>query len=416
MKIGETLTPQRRDALADGGPHVVMLVRNPYSHDTRVEKEAATLRDAGYRVTVVADSAPGLPEGEDREGAAVLRVGRRGLRVPGLSFAIEQWHLSRVLSAQGPAVLHAHDSNALLPVLIASRMRKVPFVYDAHDLWLHRPRRQRSRLYHAVQNAYYRLIERIAIPRARATLTVSPPMLRHLERRYRLSRVELVPNYPDHTPPDRRLELRALPELAAAPSRAPLVLYLGGLMGGRGLEQLVRAMASVPDAHLVLLGGGHLTEPLLREAERSGVRARVHLVPPVPSESVVAYASSADVGVSPIVPSCLNYRYSLPNKLFQYMAAGIPVVASDFEQVREVVVGSGAGRVVDTREPEAIARAINEILADPEAARAMGARGRAAVEERYNWSVSAAALVDVYRGIVSVPLAGPSSPMVDGDD
>ena len=123
-------------------------------------------------------------------------------------------------------------------------------------------------------------------------------------------------------------------------------------------------------------------------------------------ELVEAYASSADVGVSPIVPSCLNYRYSLPNKLFQYMAAGIPVVASDFRQVREVVEGSGCGVVVDTTRPEAIAWAIVRILGDPDQASAMGARGRAAVVDRYNWEASAKVLNEVYAGLTDQPKVG----------
>ncbi|HEU4864490.1 MAG TPA: glycosyltransferase, partial [Candidatus Limnocylindria bacterium] len=89
------------------------------------------------------------------------------------------------------------------------------------------------------------------------------------------------------------------------------------------------------------------------------------------------------------------------NKLFQYMAAGLPVVASDFPQVREVVVGAGCGVVVDTRRPAEIARGINALLADPESARAMGERGRRAVEERFNWATSARALLDVYRRLIS---------------
>jgi glycosyltransferase involved in cell wall biosynthesis len=129
------------------------------------------------------------------------------------------------------------------------------------------------------------------------------------------------------------------------------------------------------------------------------VAGRVHVVPPVPPGDLVDVAASAHVGVSPIVPSCLNYRYSLPNKLFQYMAAGVPVVASDFPQVREIVEGAGCGLVVDTRHPAEIAGAIDRILADPEAARAMGERGRRAVEERFNWSTAARALIDVYARV-----------------
>ncbi|HET8777902.1 MAG TPA: glycosyltransferase, partial [Candidatus Limnocylindria bacterium] len=140
---------------------------------------------------------------------------------------------------------------------------------------------------------------------------------------------------------------------------------------------------------------------LRRRATAKGSGERVHVLPPVASSEVIDVAASADIGVSPIVPSCLNYRYSLPNKLFQYMAAGLPVVASDFPQVREVVEGAGCGVVVDTRRPAEIARAINDVLADPDEARAMGERGRRAVQERFNWATSAQALLDVYRRLVT---------------
>lgn len=381
--------------------HVAMLVRNPYTHDSRVEKEAATLRDAGYRVTVVADAAPGLPEREERDGTAVRRMARHGPRIPGVSFLLHEWELGRTLTELRPDLLHAHDSNALLPVGIAARRLRRPYVYDAHDLWLHRPRRQRSRLYHTLQNAFFGIIERLFVPRAAVTFTVSAPIARHLEQRYRLARVELVPNYPERPAAAVRREIRALPGPGNVPVGAPIILYLGGLMGGRGIEYLVRSMAGVPEAHLVLLGSGHQGPDLVAEARRTGVAERVHVLPPVPPEEVVDYASSATIGVSPIVPSCLNYEYSLPNKLFQYMAAGIPVVASDFPQVREVVVGSAAGLVVDTQRPESIAGALNELLGDRGAAMAMGERGRKATEERYNWSTSAAALLSAYGRMVS---------------
>lgn len=380
---------------------VAMLVRNPYTHDSRVEKEAATLRDAGYQVMIVADPAPGHSEQEERAGIPVRRIPRREPRIPGLSYLLYEWRLAVVLSRMRPDIVHAHDSNALLPVALAARRLRRPFVYDAHDLWLHRPRRQRSRLYHALQNGYYGLIERAIVPRAAAVITVSQPIAHHLERAYGIDAVDLVPNFPERLIGVDRREIRSLPGMRDVPATAPLVLYLGGLMGGRGIEYLVRAMTSVPGAHLVLLGSGHLAGELANEARAIGVADRVHVLQPVPSDEVVAYAASATVGVSPIVDSCLNYRYSLPNKLFQYMAARLPVVASDFPQVREVVVGTGAGLVTDTRSPERIASALSGLLANPDEARAMGDRGRAAVEARYNWSTSADALLAVYERVAA---------------
>jgi glycosyltransferase involved in cell wall biosynthesis len=373
-----------------------MLVRNQFTHDSRVEKEARTLIAAGYRVTVVADAGVGLPSRERRDGIDVRRVGRRLGDVPGLRFLVHEARLARALRALRPDILHAHDSNALIAVGWAARSLGVPFVYDAHDLWLGRPRRERSRLYFALNQLLYRVVERVLVPRAAATLTVSEPIARHLRRRYRLLRVHLVPNYPEPDSGAERGDLRSLVGGGSIGNRGAVVLYLGGLMAGRGLEGLVDAIGLARSSDLVLLGDGPLAADLLRRAAASGAADRVHLLAPVAPELVTAYAASADVGVSPIVPSSLNYRYSLPNKLFQYMAAGLPVVASDLPQVREVVDGARCGLVVDTTRPSEIAAAIERLAADPDEARAMGRRGRAAVEQRFNWSVAGAVLVRAY--------------------
>ena len=380
-------------------PHVAMLLRNPYTHDSRVEKEAATLRDAGYSVTIVADAAPGLPEREERDGARIIRIPRRLGRVPGLRFALHDRTLAGVLASLRPDILHAHDSNALLPVGLAARRIHRPFVYDAHELWLHRPRRGHARVYHEGSRAFYAGLQRWLVPRAAAVFTVSEPIAAHLARVYRRTDVTLVPNYPVLA---KRPTPAALRELvgAALPSDAPIVLHLGGMMAGRGLEQLVLALRGVPGAHLVLLGGGDAA-PARSVAAGAGVGMRLHVVPPVPPSQVEAHAAAADVGVVTTQPIGLNNRYSLPNKLFQYMAAGLPVLATDFPQIREVVVGSGAGLVADTRSPERIADALSSLLADRDAAREMGERGRAAVEARYNWSTSAAALLGAYERVAA---------------
>ena len=319
---------------------------------------------------------------------------RSGPSIPGLRFLLHEWRLARRLASLRPSVLHAHDSNALVSVALAASWRRIPFVYDAHDLWLGRPRRERSRLYFALSQAWYRFVQRLMIPRAAAVLTVSPPIVGHLRRHYHLGDVHLVANYPDAGGPVERRELRDLPGGEAIDPDLPVVLYLGGLMDARGIDGLIEAMADVPGAQLVTLGEGPALDELRALAADAG--ARVTFLPPVPPALVNSYAASASVGVSPYVPEGLNNRYSLPNKLFHYMAAGIPVVASDFPQVREIVRGSRAGVTVDTTRPGSIARGIREVLADPTEAAAMGARGRAAVEETYNWGASAAVLRAVY--------------------
>ncbi len=381
------------------GPRVTMLVRNPYTHDSRVEREAASLTGAGYRVTVVAEARPGLPSRERRDGVTVIRVPRPPVRIPGLRFAAYLLRLDSILARTRPDILHAHDTDALQSVGPAAGRLGVPFVYDAHELWLELGPRGHSPSYYRVSRAYYAAIERRYVPRAAGVIVANPPVAPELARRYGRADVRVVANYPTEVGPVERRELRDLPGGRDIPREAPVVLYAGGLVIERGIEQLVEAMTMVPSAHLAFLGGGSLEPELHALVDRLGLADRTHFLGMVPTDQVVAYCASATVGMLTTEPVSVNNVLALPNKIFQYMAAGIPVIASDYPQIREVLESSGAGRVMDPTQPAAIADAINAVLADPAAAREAGARGAEAVRDRYNWSVSEETLLDVYGSL-----------------
>ena len=379
---------------------VTMLVRNPFTNDTRVEREARTLTAAGYRVTVVADGAPGLPTTEERDGVTVKRIARRGPRLPGLRFVTHVWRLRRAVEGTRPDIVHAHDADALQSAGPAAARLRVPLVYDSHELWLGRTARGRSRLYDWLNRAWYGLVERRYARRAALVIVANPGVAPELERRYGIRGVRHVANYPVEAEPVPARDLRSLPDAAAIPAEAPIILYLGAVMAHRGDEEIVRALADVGGAHLVCLGAaGPHVGAIRTEIQRLGLEGRVHLLPPVPSQEVVPFAGSAAIGVSLVQPASLSYRLALPNKLFQYMAAGLPVVASDFPDVRSVVEGSGAGVVVDPTDVDAVARALRELLGDPSRARAMGDAGRRAVRERFNWAEAAAELLRGYGAL-----------------
>lgn len=386
---------------------VTMLVRNPFTNDSRVEREARSLTRAGYSVTVVAEARPGLAEFEVRAMAHVKRIRRRGPNVPGLRFVLYRELLRRAVEQTRPQILHAHDADALQSVGPAAGRLRVPFLYDSHELWLARSRRGRSWLYDRLAVLYWWLIERRYVPRAAAVIVANPPVAPELTRRYGVE-VVAVPNYPEKSRDRVHREIRSLPGGDRVPGAAPIILYLGGIMPDRGIEQVLHALSKLPSGHFVCLGSGpdDFRASLNREARERGVVDRFHLLPAVPPEEVVAYSRSATVGVSVVQPYPLSYRLALPNKVFQYMAAGVPVVASDFPHLREVVEGSEAGNVVDPTDPEAIANALRRYLSDPAAARAAGARGRLAVEERYHWDVAAQALLDRYQSIRPAEVVG----------
>jgi glycosyltransferase involved in cell wall biosynthesis len=378
-----------------------MLVRNAFTHDTRVEREAATLRDAGYAVTVVAEAGPGLASREDRGGIRVIRVPNRGPRVPGLRFVAHVLRLAVAVNRTQPEILHAHDTDALQSVGLVALARGIPYVYDAHELWLDLGARGRSAIYGWAARLYFGLVERVFVPRAAAVLVANPPEGPELARRYHLREVLSVPNYPadalERDEPDRG-DLRTLPGGEGIPADAPLVMYVGGLARERGIEQLVAAMTEVPSARLVFLGAAGGLEPEVRRlVAELGIADRAHFIPPVPSGDVVRYTASGTVGVLATQPTCLNNVLALPNKIFQYMAAGIPTVAPDYPHLRELLEGDSAGVVVDVTRPSELAAAIRGYLHDPDRARRDGASARRAVQERYRWTMAATRLLDAYR-------------------
>src|SRR5262249_25274773 len=165
------------------------------------------------------------------------------------------------------------------------------------------------------------------------------------------------------------------------------VAYIGGLSRARGIPQLVRAIAEVdiPDAVLVLAGPLHPHEPdLLAELEALPGWSRVRYEGELPRARLADVLGGVRAGLVVFQPVPSHFVV-LPNQPFEYMAGAIPVIASDFRLWRSMVEPAGAGVLVDPTSPAAIAVAVTSVLRDPEAAAAMGKRGRAASEQDYNW-------------------------------
>ncbi len=184
------------------------------------------------------------------------------------------------------------------------------------------------------------------------------------------------------------------------------MLYHGGLTVHRGVEQLMEAMLAgfLEDVHLVLMGFGEKRGEYESAARSARWRGRVHVLDPVPPSLLLPWVASADVGLMPNPGLTLNDRFSSPNKLFECLATGTPVVASDFPTMRRIVIdnpGGPLGAVCDPTSAFAIADAIRSIVRlDAVDMDALRARCLRAAAERWNWEQEAKALLSVYSEIV----------------
>ncbi|SEE98202.1 glycosyltransferase [Ruania alba] len=297
--------------------------------------------------------------------------------------------------AFSPDVIHANDGNTLYPAMRIARHTGARILYDAHELWRHRNVRHRPLARHVDH-----LVERVGIRRAAAVITVSPSIAEWLRRTYRLRREPaLVRNIPAAAPvPDRAHGL--LRERAGLGPESPVIAYGGRITSSRGIEETIDALTHLPGAHLVLLGYGEedYLAVVRRRALTAGVADRVHLIGAVPSNEVATALADADLSVVYVRPTCLSYAYSLPNKLFEAIHAGLPIVAADLPDTKAVVLEHGVGEIfaVDGG-PDQMAAAMQRVLADPAAYRRAAREAATAL----TWEGEAAVLLAEYRRILS---------------
>ncbi|MGD8149783.1 glycosyltransferase [Ornithinimicrobium sp. Y1694] len=311
---------------------------------------------------------------------------------------LASWWLGAVREARAlrPDVVHSNDANALVPALLTTVGTGGKVIYDSHELWRHRNILRRNRWLAPYVEA---AIESVGIRLSAGVITVSPSIAEWLRRTYALP---TLPTLVRNIPTSRGLPDPAqgrLRELAGLGAQDRVVSYVGGITTGRGLEETVDALALLPaDTHLVLLGYGdqRYIDGLLARAAAAGVGERVHLAGAVPSAEVPQALADADVAVVFVRPICLSYEFSLPNKLFESIHAGLPIVAADLPDTAEVVRRYGVGQVFDATTPEDLADAIRQVLADPEAYREAS---RAAAAE-LTWEHEAGQLVDLYARVL----------------
>ena len=311
-----------------------------------------------------------------------------------LDFYLRCLKLKEIRLAQA---FHAHDLNTLPVAWLASRLWQGYLVYDSHELYT-----EISSLNRFSKQAY-RLLERLLIGRADKVITVNQSIARILEQRYRIALPSVVMNCPESK---GRVagSTRFIRDKLGLDPRIPIILYQGGYSPNRGLENLVAAMGLVENGVLVFMGWGPLENKLRRLADGLALGTKVFFIEPVPPAQVLAWTSSADLGVIPFRKVGLNNYYATPNKLFEYSNAGVPVVASDFPEMAKIIRQFNLGRTFDPDNPARIAAAIEQVLADPASRAAMG-RNALEAARRYNWEHEGCKLIKIYRELEEPDLA-----------
>lgn len=367
-----------------------MVVISDVDADARVQREAQTLAEAGHQVRIIAlagtsrggyevmavrSNSPFQGGGLTQRGRYLrLRRGARWLLLPYHEGSLRSTFLTAASAAAAEMdfdVVHAHDFETLALGYELARRQGARLIYDSHELWSQRIRRGRPT---PLRRRRDMGVERFLGAQAHAVLTVGPDIAEWMRHMFGWNHVTVIRNS------------FTVAEPAAQLRQPSALLYAGRIADGRDLDAVATAASSLT-VPVVMMGAG---DPVV--AERLERHEGIHIQPPVPIDQVAGVFQECGVGLVTASDGPMSYRLSMPNKLFQAVAAGVPVIATNLPAQARVVSDHGLGEVYRAGDALSFRRAVDRLLKDYDQAR----RRVVAAQPALSWDVDAERLLEVY--------------------
>jgi len=335
---------------------VIVSVINDLVTDQRVKKTCQTLTNLGFEVVLIGRKLQhSLPM--DSRPYPVRRMRLLFTKGP-FFYACFNFRLFFFLVFHKADLLISNDLDTLFPNYLISKLKKKPLVYDSHEYFTEVPELVNRK---SVQCTWER-IEKWIFPKLKNIITVNDSIADLYEKKYGV-RPAVVRNISAQKQVEN---LKSRAELGLPENSKILILQGSGINIQRGAEEMVEAMQYIDHAVLLIVGGGDVIELLKKMVAKLNLTERVIFKSKQPHNQLSNLTNLADIGLTLDKDTNINYRYSLPNKLFDYIQAGIPVIASQLIEIKKIIEKYEIGDFIPNHNPKQIADKINEVLANQE--------------------------------------------------
>ncbi len=366
---------------------VTIVVISDIATDQRVQKVAGSLHSNGYAVTVIGRQVAGgmsLPE-------LPFRVKRLRLMFQNgpLMYACFNIRLFFQLLFIKSDIINANDLDTLPAAWFSARIKGSAVVYDSHEFFTGVPEIQSRPI---VKNTWL-LIERCIFPKIKHIYTVNQSIATIYRRKYR-KKVQVIRNLPRR---DRKMpEPASRKSLSIPEDKRILILQGSGINIDRGAEEAVAAMKFLNNTLLLVIGSGDVIPLLRKQVRKNDLQNNVQILRRMPYENLMQYTRIADLGLTLDKNTNPNYRFSLPNKLFDYIQAGIPVLSSKLPEIEKILKKYDIGDTINTHKPAKLAAKISEIFENFEKYDVWKKNLPAAARELC-WENEEAVLLEIYQ-------------------
>ncbi|PKP21519.1 MAG: glycosyl transferase group 1 [Bacteroidetes bacterium HGW-Bacteroidetes-21] len=328
---------------------VLFIVINDVVTDQRLERIAGSMHDAGYDVTIIGRKLRLSPE--IKRPYKVKRL-RFLINKSFAFYACFNVRLFFILLFSRFDIVVANDLDTLPAAHLAAYFRRKKVVFDSHELFPEVPELQHRPLV----KSFWQRVERIFVKRQKFAMTVCDSIADYYLRKYNVA-FQVIRNVPVIQP-----EIKT--DIHSDKFPQPLIVYQGALNMGRGLETLILSLKYSLDIHLLMMGSGDIEQELKTIVKNNELEKRVFFTGRLMPSELKKYTIQAKLGVSLEDNMGLNYYYALPNKLFDYIHAGLPVLVSDFPEMKNIVEKFNVGLTISDKTPEKLGALLELMLKD----------------------------------------------------
>ena len=346
---------------------VVHIVLNPFTQDSRVIRECKSLTKKGYDVTVIAYWLEGLNVEERENGYKIIRipiVTKSWSKHPiiqiikYLEFLIRSLFIIKKIK---PDICHGHDPDGLLIGYFVKYFLRSKLIYDSHELWSDSIHLKGDK---QILYKIGRKIEKILIKYAEVVIAVNKSILDVIKKENNIKCTAVVRNIPHAIECVTQFTKKEL----GFPDCDSNIIYVGNIERGRGIEVMIKSMGRVHNnIGLVLMGkDSAFKRDMEKLSKTKKLESRIRFIESVSPNQILSVCKLADVGIAPIENLCKSYYLSLPNKIFEYIHAELPVLVSDFPEMKNIIENYSVGEVFNVDEPSSIIGVINNYFDNPD--------------------------------------------------